>query len=368
MWTSADYELAWPREIFVRELDAIVAHPYRQMSEEQLESLIEEAFSSDEPVEAYVAARSAGDELQRKFVDELLDRRHSLVESSAQRPYWLERKFGRGQPIDKEMLYRRFADLIDDLRRNGYLDNELTEQCPALNQRDPSVDAGRVLLERLGRRVFWPLEPDSWDDDTFYGLVEVFHDLVARPRSTSTCRVSGCIGHYSDFSVEFGRALYRWRINRLLEACGDPLRLGDAGEDVGRLVQATDDARADLVARALATKEPASGAGRTVPSRLFAVVALRTMTTRFGDDGAPFDPGGTQEASEGRVAQTGLGRAVPDRQWFDLRHRDDKQHTDYDPAFRDWVFWWYLAPSSSPTGYSTASGGRSPQRRNTDRM
>jgi hypothetical protein len=28
---------------------------------------------------------------------------------------------------------------------------------------------------------------------------------------------------------------------------------------------------------------------------------------------------------------------------FDLRHLDEKQHTDYDPAFLDWVFWWYLA-------------------------
>jgi hypothetical protein len=28
---------------------------------------------------------------------------------------------------------------------------------------------------------------------------------------------------------------------------------------------------------------------------------------------------------------------------FDLRHRNDKQHANYDPAFRDWAFWWYLA-------------------------
>ena len=28
---------------------------------------------------------------------------------------------------------------------------------------------------------------------------------------------------------------------------------------------------------------------------------------------------------------------------FDLRHGDEKQHTDYDPAFLDWVFRWYLA-------------------------
>lgn len=27
---------------------------------------------------------------------------------------------------------------------------------------------------------------------------------------------------------------------------------------------------------------------------------------------------------------------------FDLRHGNDQQHPDYDPAFYDWVFWWYL--------------------------
>jgi hypothetical protein len=28
---------------------------------------------------------------------------------------------------------------------------------------------------------------------------------------------------------------------------------------------------------------------------------------------------------------------------FDLRHSNERQHTDYDPAFREWAFWWYLA-------------------------
>jgi hypothetical protein len=28
---------------------------------------------------------------------------------------------------------------------------------------------------------------------------------------------------------------------------------------------------------------------------------------------------------------------------FDLRHRRADQRTDYDPAFLDWIFWWYLA-------------------------
>ena len=28
---------------------------------------------------------------------------------------------------------------------------------------------------------------------------------------------------------------------------------------------------------------------------------------------------------------------------FDLRHRGADQHTDYDAAYLDWIFWWYLA-------------------------
>ena len=28
---------------------------------------------------------------------------------------------------------------------------------------------------------------------------------------------------------------------------------------------------------------------------------------------------------------------------FDLRHRNDNQRTDYDGAFLEWIFYWYLA-------------------------
>ena len=60
---------------------------------------------------------------------------------------------------------------------------------------------------------------------------------------------------------------------------------------------------------------------------------------------------------------------------FDLRHRNDKQHTDYNPAFRDWVFWWYLAtieltdrliarqnaPDASPESWAFHGGAVTPE-------
>jgi len=76
----------------------------------------------------------------------------------------------------------------------------------------------------------WPLEATqgSWDEDTFYGLIEVFHDLVARPRGRTWHDYSGCGWHYSDFAIGVARNLYRWRINRLLSRSTTPLRLAEA--------------------------------------------------------------------------------------------------------------------------------------------
>ncbi|MFD8321628.1 hypothetical protein [Kitasatospora purpeofusca] len=45
-------------------------------------------------------------------------------------------------------------------------------------------------------------------------------------------------------------------MNRLLAGAGHRYRLADEGEDLGRLVAVTDDARADLVHRALAVADP----------------------------------------------------------------------------------------------------------------
>jgi hypothetical protein len=37
---------------------------------------------------------------------------------------------------------------------------------------------------------------------------------------------------------------------------------------------------------------------------------------------------------------------------FAIRHQRASQQADYDPAFLDWIFWWYLATVSSPTASS----------------
>ena len=175
--------------------------------------------------------------------------------------------------------------------------------------------------------------------------------------------LTGCIGHYSNFSVESGRAIYRWKVNRLLESSGDALRLADRGEDVGRLVRMTDDPRAELVERALDGAQPEAAARVAHAVALFrrrdatdqdkrsAIVALAQVLEQrrqllkaslFSDD---------------EVALFVIANK------FDLRHRDEKQHTDYDPAFLDWVFWWYLATVELTDRLLARQGGQAAARR-----
>lgn len=87
---------------------------------------------------------------------------------------------------------------------------------------DVDVNESEVLQELLGKPDLWPLQPEGWDDDTFCDLIEVFHDLVARPRERWWHNYSSCGWHYQAFAVAPGRALHRCRINKIFAASDIP--------------------------------------------------------------------------------------------------------------------------------------------------
>lgn len=133
------------------------------------------------------------------------------------------------------------------------------------------------------------------------------------------------------------------RVNLLLDTGEVGLRLAEDGEDVGRLVRVVDDARNDLLDRALATPDP------DVRGRVEHAIALfrGRSATEHDKRSAIFTLATVLEARK-KLLDTALFSDdesalfhIANR--FDLRHSNDKQHQNYDPAFRDWVFWWYLA-------------------------
>jgi hypothetical protein len=198
------------------------------------------------------------------------------------------------------------------------------------------------LERRLGIARLWPLIPERWDDSTFYGLIEVYHDLVSRPRERYYHEYSSCGWHYSDFAAAPGREVYRWKANDLLQAAGSSYRLADSGEDTGRLVANFDDGRSALISDAL-SHTPRQSAGQVRH-------AIALFRNRAGSDedkrSALVVLAGILEQRR-QLIKTELGSADEAALFqiankFAIRHQNDQQSRAYDSAFMDWIFWWYL--------------------------
>jgi hypothetical protein len=368
--TTADYQLAWPPAVFIQELCALagVSEPERYLAgvpgpvaaarstppdRHRIDFLLRVAFVGDQPaldLDAAVAGDTQGPgtpdpaERTRVFVEALLALAPRLTPPRTPPPYWPERH-GNSSPSPGVCAVngrQRFAHLIRILLDEGFLGRTVPRSCV-----DDPTDGGElfsaVLLGALGVRALWPLQPDTWTDELFYGLIEVVHDLVARPRERHWHSDMGCGWHYSDYSIHTGRALYRWWINQLLTAAGLDLRLADDGEDTGRLVRTIDPARSDLVSQALTSPDIDArsrvehaialfrGREATEHDKRSAVVAVAAVLEQRR---------ALIRAELGRPDEGALFRLANE---FAIRHHRRDQHGDYDPAFLDWIFWWYLA-------------------------
>jgi hypothetical protein len=259
-YDGADFELVWPRELFVREGEALIAHG-GQRFEQQCEWLLTEAFASTAAADAMNTSSSSSDPWgtdppdgrprgPKEFLSRLVQGADQLQEASVRTPYWSQRRRATApSQLDLPAVTREFVRIVSSFRANGYFDKKFPDAC--VDDHDAVyVDGGDVLQQVLGiPKLHWPLQADQLleVDDALFNVIEALHDLVARPRSRSFHSYGGCGWHYSQFAIEPARVLYRWRVNQLLDRSDLGLRLADEGEDVGRLVAVTDDARADLV-------------------------------------------------------------------------------------------------------------------------
>jgi hypothetical protein len=243
--------------------------------------------------------------------------------------------------LDPLRTRNAFADLIRELERTGYLDQTFPRPCVD-DQDPPDPDPARELEKRLNLPGLWPLTPSDWDEDTFYGLIEVYHDLVARPRVRHFHDYAACGWHYSQFSVTAGREVYRWKVNELLNFADVGYALAGTGEDAGRLVAIYDDGRSGLIDNVLANARPES------VSQVEHAVALfrsRTADAEYKRSAILTLAGVLEERRELVKAELGTadeGALFQIANKFAIRHQRVGQQSDYDPAFLDWIFWWYL--------------------------
>ncbi|MEU6225274.1 hypothetical protein [Streptomyces sp. NPDC047042] len=368
----SNYELRWPTELFVTEGERILRVTGSSW-EEQAKWLLTEALAGGAALdfEETPAHRDPADdpwatttgrwrsvpcvEDRCDWFEELVKRASELRYGVVPRPYWPLRHGSGVSPGSRTVqdAQQEFARLIGDFAENGYLVESFGQYC--VDDHADLPDASEVIEGRLGTPGLWPLAPQTWDVDTFYGLTEVFHYLASRPRRRHPHSFDNCGWHYSEFDNRPARILYRWRANRLLREAGIEYELAAEGEDLGRLVAVTDDARSELVHRALHDSPPDITAGVHHAIALFRGRGTSAESKRS----AIFNLARVLEERRALIKEH-LGKdegalfEIANR--FDLRHRRADQRGDYDEAFLDWIFWWYLA-TVELTNELTASRG-----------
>ncbi|WSU90526.1 hypothetical protein OG536_20660 [Streptomyces anulatus] len=350
-----NYELRWPTALFVSEGHHL-AHSNSRFWDDRVIWLLTEALVGttavadfeELPTQSPVVDDPWSDSTprqvvtQREWFTELISRAGELRKEFAPAPYWPQRRghefstAGGGPQNTRHAFVRIIKDFFD----SGYLSEAFGEEC--VDEANDLPDASEVIERRLGIPHLWPLEPETWDEDSFYGLVEVFHDLVSRPRRRSW-HSYGSEWHHYEFNSGPARILYRWKLNKMLRSSGIDYELSDEGADLGRLVAVTDDARAQLVHQLLSApntniKERTENAitlfrGRTasVEIKRSAIVILAGIL----EERRPLLKETLIRKDEGALFQI--------MNEFTLRHRDVRQQGDYDEAFLDWFFWWFLA-------------------------
>jgi hypothetical protein len=365
-FAEPDYQLQWPRSLFVAEAEKLLSRRDQSDWDERCALLLEHAFVSDYeggpssefrevPVGVDTSTTWAPwdnvpeppeGSLRQKFLRDLMNEADQLAEDgSHRRPYWRERKAGQRAVavLDRPAVVREFISLVGEFEEAGYFEKRFGKDCVD-DPRDYS--AGPLLHRELGVEGLWPLRPNllTKDIDLFFDVIEFLHDQVARPTSRYFHSFSGCGWHNETFEVKPGRVAYRWRVNKFLERSDLGLRLADEGEDVGRLVTVADDARADLVQAVVARDDGgpadqvrhaltlfrARGADRNQKRSAVVALALVLEERRYN-------------VLEEALSKKDSGALFHIANGFHIRHQKADQKPDYDDFYLDWIFWLYLA-------------------------
>lgn len=343
---EARYLLVWPRDLFRWEARRIVELP-DHFARKAVERLLEEAFHDPAVVDAFNAEMSRPPEVRalstigraQAWLASLSGDDSRLLPYVPPR-YYAEREGHTSAPSNpRNTLGMQFAVLLLDMRDNGYFPTALPRDCV-----DDPTDWFDVR-EKIRRALHMPFEwngfPDeaaAWSEPLILSLIEYFHDHAQRPRVEAYLHeYNDCGPHYAQHSAESGAAVYRWRMNQLLDTQQTGLQLGRHGVERGRLIRrlgtpldAAVDERAatgshdpaDEVAHAIRTYRE-RGASTTQKRSALALLAGALEQRR------------SEVKTVLRKDEQDLFRIANQ---FGIRHRRPDQQDDYGDEFLDYIF------------------------------
>jgi hypothetical protein len=270
------------------------------------------------------------------------------MSAPARRKYWSERQ-GRGPtavPLDFERLKTLALTVIDELYEQGYFVELFGYHCVDADWVDGALGRSpeRWFLVNLGRDNVWPYQQHGprYEPDTFFDVLEAFHDLVSKPVEGWYHDYSGCGMHWRTFDRGAGQESLRAQLNPLLERFEAPLEFAATGEIVAKVPSE--------MLGLLGAPIPASADEDLVTSRVEPAIALYRSrnSTKTDRRQAVRELADVLEALREEIKEEMLPK--DERELFHLangfaiRHNNRDQRNDYDDAiWLSWAFYVYLA-------------------------
>lgn len=351
-----EFELEWPPALFQEEARAVLGIDDAKF-QSRGKYLLEEAFLEDFAAQTFdesavhvfadwPGASSLG---SRGILAFLADNADRLPKISTLAPYWAHRH--STVPKVPATPLRTFQDdfkiLVQDFIDRGYLSMLAPKTCVDADDygtRDITEKIDWQIQRRAGISDFWTTaKKQSLPLDSMYTLVEVFHDLVARPRYRSYHDYGRCGWHYSDHARRPGQDLYRLRVEELLLRHGIEYRLADSGEDRGRLVHRQTDARSELIEHAIEAVDPKSKNSVEHGIALFRKRGVTRDDKRSACAALALVLEDRRQLLKEKMHSKDEGMLFQIANQFHIRHRNAGQHEDYGDEFLDWTFWIYLS-------------------------
>lgn len=341
---SFDWSLTWPRELFVWEARRVLTLQGNLST--KIEALLGEAFADADVTKATATTSwptvESDDKEDRELLQTLiLDvspvRQHQRVQ------YWLERQGNDSLMIQRKHLSESFLELVEELRDIGYFPKVLPEGCVD-NAGSWDVDPSDLISRAIRYEVSWPddlkQESLSLPDDVLYSIIEYFHDQAQRPRVREMHGWNDCGYHYKNHNKASGGVVYRWRINELLDSYGVGLRLGNQGDETGKLIQHASLDLDDLGDQAITGGDSTRDKTVAEAIQLYRKRAATTTDRRAAvGQLANYIEHHRKELNQVQFVSKDEQDLFNIFNNFMIRHGNKTQKDEYGDEYLDWIFW-----------------------------
>ncbi len=265
--------------------------------------------------------------------------------STKPRPYFSART--GADPSVGQLSFESFRGLFHSVYKQfsakGYWDEAFGFWCVDEQDVPGTVgsDVGNYVLFKT-RKHLWPVEAHVYDADEadVFDLIEFLHDHVSKPLTGTMHSYSNCGMHWKTFDQGAGQKEYQAELNPLLESYDKGYELDARGEimelaakGMGKLLKASPPVKdADVRARMGTAIDRFQRYGSSVEDRRHAVRDLADVLEKLRP-GVKAALNTKDEADLFNLANN-----------FGIRHFNEKQKTEYDPAiWLSWMFYYYLA-------------------------